>query len=107
MDRLVGAVRARLAGARIVEPEGGFTLFVETELEGVDEARALALAAAHGTSFDPGSMFRATESKSPLAMRLSCASVSPGDLDEAVRRLARAVAELRRSRASARQGAAP
>lgn len=107
MDRLVGAVRAWLAGARFVEPEGGFTLFVETDLEGVDEARALALAAAHGTSFDPGSMFRATESKSPLAMRLSCASVPSGDLDEAVRRLARAIAELRRSCKTARQGAAP
>jgi len=94
--RLVRALRRELPGVfRFAEPEGGFAVFVESDLEHVDEARALSLATAAGVSFDPGSMFRADGATAPFGMRLSCSSLSGEAIDEGVRRLARVMAELR------------
>lgn len=92
--RLVRAIRRELPALRLVTPEGGFAVFVETDLHGIDEARALAIATEVGVSFDPASAFRASGSTEPLGMRLSCSSLSGVAIDEAVRRLARVLREL-------------
>jgi 2-aminoadipate transaminase len=95
VERLAGALRRELAGYRFVDPEGGFTVFVESDREDVDEARALSIAAAHGVSFDPASMFRADGARAPFGMRLSGSSLPEASIDEAVARLARALREVR------------
>jgi 2-aminoadipate transaminase len=99
--RLVRAVRRHLPWVRVSEPEGGFALWLETDLQGVDEARALATATSHGVTFDPGSMFRATEAPAPFAMRLCCSTLRGDALDEAARRLARALSVIRREATAA------
>jgi 2-aminoadipate transaminase len=98
--RLSKALRRHLPSCRVSEPEGGFALWLETDLEGVDEARALSTATSHGVTFDPGSMFRASEAPSPLAMRLCCSTLAGEALDEAARRLARALSAIRRDAAA-------
>ena len=73
-------------------------MFVETDLEG-DEADLLAVATSHGVSFDPGRLFRAVESSTPIALRLCYSAVRPLLLDEAVKRLEAAVRAFQRARA--------
>ena len=94
-SRLERALRKWLPDARFVEPEGAFAIFVETDLEGVDEAHALAIANAHGVSYDPGSMFRPGAQVDPFGFRLCYSSRTGDEIDEAVRRLARALGEVR------------
>jgi 2-aminoadipate transaminase len=87
-DALVSALRRALPSFAFREPEGGFSVFAETS-ERRDDTLLLARAAAHGTSFDPGRLFRASPRRE-LSLRL-CYSALPGRaLEEAVRRLARA-----------------
>lgn len=86
-QRLQLALERADLGLTFHEPEGGFSIFVETNLEGIDEARALSLATAHKVSFDPGSMFRPDGATSPFAMRLSCSSLETSQIDDAVDRL--------------------
>lgn len=100
-ERLVRALRRELPWLRFVEPEGGFAVFVETDEDDVDEARALAVATSHGVSFDPAGMFRADGSTSPFGMRLSCSQLAGGALDEAVRRLRRALDDVLHARHAA------
>jgi 2-aminoadipate transaminase len=95
VDRLARAVTRELPEYRFVRPEGGFTIFVERDDEkAIDEARALAVAAAHGVSFDPGSMFRVDEKRTPFGMRLSASSLGETAIDEATSRLATALREV-------------
>lgn len=94
--KLVRALRRRFPSFRFQEPEGGFTIFVETDCLG-DEVALLEKATEHGVCFDPGSMFCPDGTPSPVAMRLSFSSVSPLWMDEAVARLERAWREWRRS----------
>jgi 2-aminoadipate transaminase len=98
--RLVRALRRWLPGARFVEPEGAFAVFVETDLEGVDEAHALGIANAHGVSYDPGSMFRPGGELDPFGFRLCYSSRTGDEIEEAVRRLARALGEVRSRKAA-------
>ena len=100
--RLVRALRREIPWLRFQAPEGGFAVFAETDLYDVDEPGALEIAMRHGVSFDPGSMFRRTESPHPLAMRLSCSQLGGAAMDEAVKRLARALDEIRLGRARAK-----
>jgi 2-aminoadipate transaminase len=93
-DRLACALRRSLPGARFADPEGGFSTWLETDIERVDEAHALAVAAEHGVAFDPGSLFRSDARSSPLAMRLSCSSIAEDEIETAVARLARALRAL-------------
>ena len=95
--RLHRAVRRLLPGWRTDEPEGGFALFVETDEPG-DDAALLEVATAHGVSFDPGRTFRPDEAALPLALRLCFSFARSTDLDEGVRRLARAWDVYRRRR---------
>ena len=85
-ERLSRALRRRFPSWRFRDPIGGFSLFVETDLEG-DDARLLALATRHGVSFDPGRLFRPAGRSSPIALRLCYSAVHPSLLDEAVKRL--------------------
>lgn len=94
--KLVRALRRRLPSFRFKEPEGGFTVFVETDCVG-DEVALLEKATEHGVCFDPGSMFCPDANPSPIAMRLSFSSVSALWMDEAVSRLERAWNEWRRA----------
>jgi 2-aminoadipate transaminase len=95
-DALLTAVRHWLpSGFDVVEPEGGFSVFVQTDVEG-DDARLLELAAQYGTSFDPGRIFRATPTGAPLSFRLCHSSIRPKAIAEAVERLSRAFQAFRR-----------
>lgn len=98
--RLVRALRKHLPGTRWVEPQGAFAVFVETELCVTDEAHALAIANAHGVSYDPGSMFRPGGEVEPFGFRLCYSSRTGDELEEAVRRLARALDEVRARKAA-------
>jgi 2-aminoadipate transaminase len=98
--RLVRALRKWLPGTRWVEPEGAFAVFVETELSGIDEAHALSIANAHGVSYDPGSMFRPGGELDPFGFRLCYSSRTGDEIEEAVRRLARALGEVRARKAA-------
>ena len=95
--RLVRAVRRLLPEWRCEDPEGGFALFLRNDEPG-DDAVLLEVATAHGVSFDPARIFRPDESSSPLALRLCFSAASGAQLDEAVRRLARAWDAYRRQR---------
>ena len=90
--RFAEALRRSLPSARFVEPTGGFSIFVETDARG-DDTAFLRLATAEGVSFDPGSMFRPASVDRPLSLRLCYSATSPDAYDEAMRRLARALAK--------------
>jgi 2-aminoadipate transaminase len=91
---LCEALRRRIPSLRFREPEGGFSLFAELDDAG-DDAELLRIALRHGVCFDPGSDFRASPGRHPLCFRLAFSSLPPRRMDEAVRRLARALAEIR------------
>jgi len=88
-ERFARALRASLPSFRFRDPEGGFSIFVETDAGG-DDARFLEIATAHGIGFDPGRIFRASQRSSPIALRLCFSAVRDDLLDVAVERLARA-----------------
>lgn len=89
-EALAAALRRHL-GDRITfrEPEGG--MFLWARLAGVDTAALLDHALAAGVAFVPGREFAVT-APADDALRLSFATASPVQLDEAARRLAAAVA---------------
>ncbi|HVV81532.1 MAG TPA: PLP-dependent aminotransferase family protein [Kofleriaceae bacterium] len=97
-ERLCASLARRLPSWRALEPEGGLSVWVETDLGG-DDVAFLATAVAQGVAFDPGSMFRASPaSGQPIAMRLSFSHAPFDQLDLAVRRLERAARSFRRAR---------
>jgi len=85
---LVTALRKHLPSWTFREPEGGFSLFVDTNHAGNDVA-FLAVASAYGVSFDPGRMFR-TIPRENIELRLCHCNVVAPVLEEGVQRLARA-----------------
>jgi 2-aminoadipate transaminase len=87
--RLAEALRRALPAWRFTLPEGGFTIWVETDREG-DDAALLEAAIRQGVSVDPGRLFRVDQRASPPALRLSFASEPGPRLAEGVERLARA-----------------
>jgi 2-aminoadipate transaminase len=106
---LVDALRKRVPYLRFREPEGGFSLWASLEESGED-TELLATALRHGVSLDPGSDFRSTPGSRGLCFRLTFSSLPPRQMDEAVKRLARALAEHRKSareRASAKAPVSP
>ncbi len=84
---LVAALRRHAPELEFAEPEGGFSIWIETEERG-DELALLEAALAEGVMIDPGSEFRPTPSHR-IAFRLSFSHVAPDQLDEAGRRVAR------------------
>jgi 2-aminoadipate transaminase len=91
---LVDLLRRHLPGWRFREPEGGFSVFVETELRG-DDVAFLEHATRNGVTFDPGRMFRPGGPPASLSMRLCFSRASSVELEEGVRRLERAARTFR------------
>jgi 2-aminoadipate transaminase len=85
-DRLLDALHRHAPHLAITPPEGGFSVWIETDREGneLDLARA-ALDA--GVTFDPGDAFR-PEPTACISLRLSYSSTPPDLFDEGVGRLA-------------------
>ena len=106
--RLLRAVRRHLPAWRCDEPEGGFSLFLQSDEPG-DDFALLEEATRHGVGFDPGCIFRPDNRSTPLALRLCFSYARARDLDEGVRRLARAWDQYRRQRdrAAATASASP
>jgi 2-aminoadipate transaminase len=99
-DVLLASLERHLAGECHVDPPaGGHHLWV-TLARPLDERALYAEAARHGVTFTPGGAVTA-ERRSQTSFRLSFSLLEPEQLDEGVRRLARAIREVRRrSRAS-------
>jgi 2-aminoadipate transaminase len=89
-ERLCDALALELPDAKFVEPNGGFAAWVELDEEG-DDIALLETAIEHGTSIDPGRMFRPRDAHGPVAFRASFSSAPMERLAEGVQRLARAV----------------
>lgn len=88
-ETLARALRRFLLDWRFSEPEGGFSIFAETDYAGSDEDW-LRVAVSHGVSFDPGSLFRSQPNGTSLGMRLSYSATAPNALIEAAQRLGKA-----------------
>jgi DNA-binding transcriptional MocR family regulator len=87
-DAMLDALDRELDGrSRWNRPEGGYFLWLELP-EGVDAAELLTRAAEGGVTFVPGVDFGGQ----PNSMRLAFSFVSPAEIDEGVRRLARLLA---------------
>jgi 2-aminoadipate transaminase len=98
-DALVKALREHIPEAEFVAPEGGYFLWLDLNGD-VDTTALLAEAKEEGVTFVAGPDFMMEDGTSSL--RLSFAPVPAADVDEGVRRLARALERLRSgSRAAA------
>jgi DNA-binding transcriptional MocR family regulator len=75
-------------------PSGGHHVWV-TLTRSLDERSLYSEAQRHGVAFTPGGAVTA-ERRSQVSLRLSFSLVDPSELDEGVRRLARAMREVRR-----------
>ena len=94
-DALYDALERHLAGEyRADPPRGGHHAWV-TLTRPLDERALYAEAMRHGVTFTPGGAVTA-ERRTQTALRLSFSLVDPDELDEGVRRLARAIREVRR-----------
>jgi 2-aminoadipate transaminase len=94
-DALLAALERHLEGEyRASPPAGGHHLWV-TLNRPLDERALYAEAARAGVSFIPGGAITA-ERRSQTSLRLSFSLLDPDRLDEAVKRLARAIREVRR-----------
>jgi 2-aminoadipate transaminase len=94
-DALLAALERHLPGEYHVDvPHGGHHLWV-TLNRPLDERALYGEAARRGVTFTPGGAVTA-ERRSQTSFRLSFSMVEPEVLDEGVRRLARAIREVRR-----------
>jgi 2-aminoadipate transaminase len=94
-DALLAALERHLAGEyRVDPPLGGHHLWV-TLNRPLDERALYAEAARSGVTFTPGGAVTA-ERRSQTSLRLSYSLLDPEQLEEGVRRLARALREVRR-----------
>jgi len=94
-DALLASLERHLAGEYHVDPPaGGHHLWV-TLARPLDERALYAEAARRGVTFTPGGAVTA-ERRSQTSFRLSFSLLDPAELDEGVRRLARAIREVRR-----------
>jgi DNA-binding transcriptional MocR family regulator len=90
---LADALRSHLPAARFTEPAGGYFMWVELP-EDVPAGKVAAAAATRGVTVVPGSGFLLDGGDH--ALRLAYSAVSDDQIDEGIRRLADAVAEVRR-----------
>lgn len=95
-DALMEALERHLAGEyRASTPQGGHHVWV-TLNRPLSERELYTEAARHGVTFTPGSVVTA-ERHAQTNLRLSFSLLDPGELDEGVRRLARAIRQVRRT----------
>jgi DNA-binding transcriptional MocR family regulator len=94
-DALLAALERHLAGEYRAEvPRGGHHLWV-TLTRPLEERSLYSEALRHGVAFTPGGALT-VERRTQTSLRLSFSLLDPDELDEGVRRLARAIRELRR-----------
>jgi 2-aminoadipate transaminase len=98
--RLAEALRRHLPEWSFEEPEGGFSIWIDSGEPG-DDVALLEMASTFGTSFDPGSVFRVAESPT-LSLRLCYSCLDEEHIEEGVIRLRRAWRALSRKGAPAR-----
>lgn len=98
--RCLDALRRHLDGVKITEPEGGLSIWVETEDRG-DDVALLETALSEGVTFDPGSSFRPVPTDR-ISMRVTFSNLQPELFDTAARRLGHAMATFRKRRPAAR-----
>jgi DNA-binding transcriptional MocR family regulator len=103
-DALMAALERHLAGEyRAETPQGGHHIWV-TLTRPVNERELYTEALRHGVTFTPGGVV-SVERPSQTSFRLSFSLLDPEELDEGVKRLARAIRELRRRDRLGRSGA--
>ena len=90
-ETLTASLRRELPDAAFVEPEGGYFLWVDFP-RGTDVGSLFAAAAARGVQFVKGSDFVLEGAEASL--RLAYAGVTPAEIEEGVKRLAEAYAEI-------------
>ena len=88
---LCAALRHELPDARFVEPQGGYFLWVELP-RGTDVDALFTAAAGRGVVFVKGSEFVLEGGDSSL--RLAYSGVTPAEIEEGIKRLADAYAEI-------------
>jgi DNA-binding transcriptional MocR family regulator len=94
-DALMAALERHLAGEyRAAAPAGGHHVWV-TLTRPVEERALYSEALRHGVTFTPGGAVT-VERRSQTSLRLSFPMLDPAELDEGVRRLARALRQVRR-----------
>jgi DNA-binding transcriptional MocR family regulator len=94
-DALMDALERHLAGEYHADlPAGGHHIWV-TLTRPLDERALYSEAARYGVTFTPGGAVTA-ERRSQTSLRLSFSLLEPPELDEGVRRLARAIRDVRR-----------
>lgn len=92
-DAMVDALRRELPEARFIEPAAGLYVFVDLPLAGLDsEGFSSLLASRYGVTVAPGTAFSSTYRS---AVRLTFVTLTEEMIREGVRRVARALAELR------------
>lgn len=94
-EMTIAALRRHAPSWRFAEPEGGFSLWVETDLE-ANDVDVLEAAIGNGVCVDPGRMFRPGGEVGPLAFRISFSHAPIGSLDTGIRRLAAGARKFRR-----------
>jgi DNA-binding transcriptional MocR family regulator len=95
-DALLAALERHLPGEYQADPpQGGHHVWV-TLNTALDERALYSEAARYGVAFTPGGAVTA-ERRTQTSLRLSFSLVEPPELDEGVRRLARAIREVRRT----------
>jgi 2-aminoadipate transaminase len=90
--QLMASVRRHLPEFAFEPPIGGFSIWLESQLEH-DSEELLAAAIRRGAAFDPGSMFSASRRRK-LAIRLCYSTVPEADMDEGVARIAQAIKDV-------------
>jgi len=92
---LCEALHRAALGLAFREPEGGFSIWIETECTG-DDLALLRTCLDAGVMVDPGSAFR-PEPADHIALRASYSNATPDRLGEAARRLAKVLFAPRRT----------
>ena len=94
-DALIASLERHLAGEYdAAVPRGGHHVWV-TLRRPVEERALYSEAVRHGVSFTPGGAILA-ERRQRTSLRLSFSLVEPAEVDEGIKRLARALREVRR-----------
>lgn len=88
---ITSELRRAAPSLRFRDPEGGFSIWIETDRQG-DDLALLRRCLDAGVMVDPGSAFR-PEPSPTIAVRASYSNATPDQLAEAARRLARVLAD--------------